>query len=500
MSLHHPQHSSSLGSLPSIEASRFGRVSVLVVLGLLLLRYVIPGFVVHAQADPVSWSEPVRLTTEGKLTGSLFYTSSQITTDKYGYVHIFWRELSEPSAIMYARTNGVGPVQIRDIIATETAHPVSAFVDESDNLQLTIVERNQDFYLKTVPLSQSDNVTAWIESPAIVVPGAVYQGATGVWYALHKIMDAGYISFSEDAGVTWSDEIQIVTAAQPGEYAQFDLAEDRYGRLHLAWTSQEVGDRLGSGYFLEYIYSDDRGQTWTAPVVLDTKDERYQGDYGIISVSLTLDSSDHLHLIWNGAPAGQRHYRHSEDRGLSWSPDQQLWPDHRGITGGHKLAEDSTGTMHLMTGSLGGGSFHAFLTDNVWSLPSEIDPSIGDAQGHQIMITAGNRLHVIWGNVMETGDVWYASGLAPAPAVSVPAYPTPSPVQSISVPNQPVLSSTPTMVSAQMSEPDFPVQPRQELAEGLLGSPTTIVFGSTLLSLLLVGVVVGVNLAKKRHR
>lgn len=499
MSPYHQLHSSALGKRC---AHAYWRICMIVLIstGGLVLRSVIPSSAVHAQTDSVAWSEPVRLTTEGKLAGSLFYTPIQVATDKYGYVHIFWREMSEPGAIMYARSNGLDPVQVWDIIATETAYPVSAFVDEKDNLHLTIVEANQDFYLKTVPLSQSDNVRAWIESPSVVVPGAIYQNAAGVWYALRKTLDRGYISFSDNAGASWSDETLIVSAEKPGEYVQFDLVIDHNNRLHLAWTSIVLAEGPGSGYgyFLNYAFSDDYGKTWSHPVTLDKKDERYWETYGITSVVLTLDSLDHLHLIWFGAPAGQRHYRWSGDAGHSWTEDLQLWPEHRGITGPHKLAEDSAGVMHLVTGRMGGGLFHASLARGNWSMPIAINPSIGDAESHQVVITAGNRLHAIWANVMETHDVWYASGFAAAPAIQVPVYPTPAPEP---IARESVMPTVPaaTAPATQVSAPRPSITLGQEPADGRPSSPAAAILAGALASFLMVGVVVVAELIRKRQ-
>ena len=496
MPSYHQQRSKSPGEQPHICTYRLVCVIALVGIGILVLRSAIPGSIVHAQAGSVTWSEPVRLTAEGKVAGSLFYAPIQVTTDKYGYVHIFWREMSEPGAIMYARSNGLDPVEVRDIMATETAYPVSAFVDENDNLHLTIVEENRDFYLKTVPLSQSDNARAWIGSPTVAVPGAVYQSTAGTWYALRKTLGEGYISFSDDAGASWSDETLIVSAEKPGEYVQFDLVIDRNDRLHLAWTSVVLeGPGSGYGYFLNYAFSDDHGRTWSDPLTLDKKDERYWETYGITSVILTLDSLDRLHLIWFGAPAGQRHYRRSDDGGRNWTEDLQLWPEHRGITGPHKLAEDSAGVMHLVTGRMGGGLFHASLTQGNWSVPVEINPSIGDAESHQVVITAGNRLHAIWANVMETHDVWYASGFAAAPAIQVPAYPTPAPepmARKQLTPAIPAATTPPTQVPGLRP----PVVSDQE---SVAASPGAAILTGALASFLAVGVVVVVELIRKRQ-
>lgn len=405
--------------MPTHPRDFFSKIKlVLSILSVLLLTNI---RVVHAQ-NSVGWADPILLTDEGRVTRALFHPPVILATDRYGYVHIFWREDSEPGVIMYARSNGVDRPIINDIIATETSYPASVFVDERDQINLTLVENNSDYSLMTVSLAQADNPRAWLDAGTVRVPGAIETGADGLWYAVRNRIDEAFLSVSTDNGATWTDEILLTAADSTGWLLNYTFLVDGSGRIHLTWTSA-IERGTPAGQSLYYRYSDDRGYSWSEMQVLDQDDERYQDGYAPWTQELTLDSMGNIHLIWNGAPAGQRHYRTSRDGGQSWSNDFQIWPEHRGITGRHNLSEDSNGNLHMVTGSLQWGLYHAFLKNGVWQGPYSIHPDIGDAQNHVSAITGGNRLHAVWTNVIETGDVWYASALVDAPGEDPLPYP-----------------------------------------------------------------------------
>jgi len=450
-----------------------------------------------AQDESTKWTDPVRLNLYGKTTGTWFVTPAIATADQYGYVHIFWHEQSDPNVIVYARANGEGPPKVIDILPSDNGVPITTFIDKQSNLHLSWTTNGMDFSHKMVPVSDALDARMWMAAPETAPPGAVKPGADGAWYALSRTLDTAFLAMSTDQGRTWSDKRLLAEADNPGWVLNFDYLVDTTGRIHVVWTSA-IKRGVPDGQKLYYYYSDDHGLSWSEPVVLDSDDDRYADGYAPWTQKLSLDSKGRIHLIWNGAPAGQRHYRYTDDRGLTWSNDQQIWSDLRGITGKNNLSEDSRGRLHMITGSLSWGLYHAYLENSVWSRPLSIHPDIGDAEGHISLITRGNHLHAIWANVIETHDVWYASTRLNTPEIAVAPLPTHIVTRPAQTPTS--IASSPAQGSPTLAAPVTPSRPFQSSSPPYRKASQNAPIGVAMIAVIVVMILsVGIHHAINRR-
>jgi len=256
-----------------------------------------------ALAQDISWCTPSLLSSEGEVEGALPYGGLIATTDSFGNMHLFWRQLADIDVIMYARFDQAGIDLVRDILPSDREAPAGAFVDDEGYIRLTTTVADSYFVQRKVHILHAHDARNWLEADAQPVPGAVSALEDGTWYALRRTIDRAFISYSIDQGGTWSREALLAASGEVGVLLRSSVHFDSSNRLHLVWTSSTFGSLL-AGTELRYAHSDSFGETWSSPVVLVTRDESYTAEYGIGAPELSSDSLGRIFLIWNGAPAG----------------------------------------------------------------------------------------------------------------------------------------------------------------------------------------------------
>lgn len=120
---------------------------------------------------------------------------------------------------------------------------------------------------------------------------------------------------SSDLGITWSKVDRLVWTSGLSLYPS--VVCDSSGLIHLVWE-----ERIGGAGEILYKKSADGGSTWSASTRLTYS----PGEAG--SPSLTVDTSDNLHLVWIDTKSGNPEiiYKHSTSGGSSWSaPKQLVW-------------------------------------------------------------------------------------------------------------------------------------------------------------------------------
>jgi hypothetical protein len=228
-----------------------------------------------------------------------------------------------------------------------------------------------------------------------------------------------YLTFSEDAGNTWSEPIQVFDAAEPGwdRIDQPKLSVTSDGSLHLLFTRYTLpGGRGPLGLY--YTRSQDSGLTWSpAEMVFE----------GYLYWSRILAANDDvLHRVWqvDDITSNGRIVQHqySLDRGVSWSSAEIISTLH--MAGTADIDVDLLGRLHLImsvsyiTGEM--GLEHWVWAGDQWSLNSSLnlqESNVSDVVSISISVTPDGRLGVLYtgkilveqndpvGELLETGQI-----------------------------------------------------------------------------------------------
>jgi len=459
----------------------------------------------HAQ-QPEPWTPPLRLS-EGIVNDSGAPANCMnpvLVADAQRQVHAFWTAtLQEDGTVAdtlyYSRWDGNAwstPVDLFYLPGTGIGLPQAA-VDAQGWIHLVWTGLGSAWYSRARTM-EAGSPRAWTDpievndepaSNAFVAVGPAVEGASDVHIVYCAIQEQGYVAYTRSSdGRQWSAPVQI--ARVEGCFAR--LAVDGRLVLHLVYADQP-GVEAGTAAY--YVRSDDSGKTWSKPRQFDVKDARFVGEYGPAYPNVVALGDEEIHVIWDGAPAGQRWHQWSSDGGDTWSQATQISAEHRGLTGPNPLAVDSAGTLHMV--SMGWldtpenpkGAFHTYWANGSWSRPLHIGVRTDwDAEGPTLAIGGGNMLLAAWwhrtGNAIE---VWVSGLLADAPALTPAPWPTlvPRPTQP-----SPPLTAQPTAASSEgISVTATVAFPNPGVAPGVPASSSKVMLIAVVPVLLLIGVV-----------
>jgi hypothetical protein len=200
---------------------------------------------------------------------------------------------------------------------------------------------------------------------------------------------------SNDGGITWPVWSEIPGGANLNdEYSIYPrVAVDEHDRVYAVWIIEPW-----PGRYALFARSDDAGNTWTSPQVIDRYDSsQYESEgYGPEFIDVEAHA-DQVHLIWDGSPTVERTHIWSTDGGETWSKPAKLFPEITkvGRSGWNDMAFDSAGTLHAVAL---GEPLHASWSAGNWSRSMPIGQG-RDSRGAEWMRLAvglGNQLHVAW--------------------------------------------------------------------------------------------------------
>jgi hypothetical protein len=436
-------------------------------LAAVLLAWLAPG--VSAQTGTgATWTPKVNLS-EG--LGVQCSYSASIAVDVSGTVHVIWGECIAsdpeypPRSIYYSSMKGrVWSVPI-DILTTPAGGAIeTAVLQATSDGRLHVVWVQpagyvSETYYSWAPIEGAGSALNW------ATPRLVHTSTQAVDFkasddgSLRVIYTSGdptgvFLATSRDLGRTWSH-----TRIYPQQADLVRLAVGERGTLHAVWQRDDNSERtLGTIYTSR---STDNGETWSQPFTVDRKaagDARYTEAYRPNLPSIAVAGAEQVHIVWDGAPGGQRWHRWSADSGVTWSDPVQIDPLLRAITMFSPLVVDSAGVVHMV--SVGhdwtkegvGGVWYTWWDPGTrqWAPVRLIDPVWqNDYHAAAMAIGEGNRLYAVFQNHGASPgsptlpgamgfDIWFMEGHTAAP--SIPAQPLPT-IEVAATP-----TSTPTAV------------------------------------------------------
>lgn len=466
------------------------------------------GISAMAQGPKVTkWSAPTRISQSGNFAYLPF-----IVADQSGTLHVVWSEsVADPlnelalDTIFYATRRGYEWSKPIDIFAV--SEPATAVVnrlrlDRSGVLTLLWVDRAGHIVLAIAPSTDAGSARAWkavqVSEPAWLADFAFGRdGAVHLVYVLDR--QGIFYAQSGDGGATWSVTSTVwnmPTDQYSSGSVRIEVGPD--GTIHVAWGLTAASMRWNPVGVL-YARSTDNGRNWETTLNVQEGDNL---------PSIGFDAQANLHLVWNNPAASMmgRGHAWSTDSGVTWKGPERIFPGYRGQTMWPAMAQDSAGTLHLITCAnppTAGVSqtFHTEWQGESWSGPQAISGEFYGGEGPSVAVSGGNQLHVVWfsygGHVGSSQyGIYYAMGQGPAPSVSFqpkaellptatasPSVPTPTAVSPS--PTRPIVSSS--VVKMQMVDGSF-----------LTHSAELAFLAGLVPVMLLIAVVLFVQASKKR--
>jgi hypothetical protein len=398
---------------------------------------------VGAQA-PGAWAQPMLLMQgagiASAVSGSPSVSYPVLVPDTAEGVHALWVAVYDAGAaigdtLFYSFWDGMAWSVPVDIVHTpgELVWVPQVAIAPDGLLYVVWTDGSGQVWYTRAPSARAGSVRAWpAPAPASVGLASGLAISADDASRVHLAYCAAgddhgvyHATFSEDGG--WSRAVYVGetgnTASQVAE-CRLGMAFDAGERLHLVW---------GQSFFqvapVYYARSDDGGLSWRSPLEVDRWDDRYAGLYAPGRPNLVAIGRDEVHIVWFGAPEGERWHRWSADGGNTWGSSEPVSTRLRGFMEPPAMAADSAGRMHLLSRGWidegPSGTFYTFWQEGQWSPLSLIDKHVhyggnystaGGGEFASLAITSDDTLHAVW----EVGlaEIWVSRLEVDAPAAA----------------------------------------------------------------------------------
>jgi len=453
---------------------------------------------VAAQSGTVVWSEPIQLSNP-----EVQAWAPAIAADMAGNVHVMWSQTmtenppGQGDTLFYARWDGErwsSPIDV--LVSPEGAAEFPDLAVTPDGMLHAVWGTggiNSKLMYARAPACCANDARNWSQPISLGMPvnltTALVADEQGRLHVAFASLETDNIVYrrSDDGGITWPVWVEIPGGMhQNDEFTAYPrLAVDKRGRVHAVWTVMPY-----PGRFVMYVRSDDGGNTWNDPQMIDSADRKdYEEGYGPIFIDIEMHGEDEVHLIWDGAPTVERNHIWSSDGGNTWSEPSLLIPEISiaGRSGWNDMVVDNANTLHAVAL---GRPWHASWSGGGWSRSTAIGQA-PCAEWMRIALSLGNRLHVVWWDSCSR-SVWYVQGETPAPALpTLPLALVPT--------STPTPAATPTAVGSPVAEM---AQPRSDNStpSGASSNPMGAVVVGLIPALFIVGIVFVVSILHMRWR
>lgn len=465
-------------------------------------------WIASAQAQEGGWSEPFRLSSEAGKSSEGYLAADQYGNLHTFWVETLFAD--QLRVIKYARFDGATWTNPNDIYVTNAGITnVSPFVDQDGTLHIAWAEGLYGpAYYTHAPANDAVSVKSWSKPLQIDIPGRTLilrVDSKGVIHILYnqQVEDPGvYYIRSVDQGTTWSDPLWLDPDILPyhiPDGLNFELDEN--DGLHAVWVYGALDPKYKPDW-VRYTHSIDGGNTWATPFPIDQVVEE-NNHYLTTAGPVMIVQGKTVHVIWAAGELPYRFHRYSDDAGETWSAPKQFFGELHGQAF-DGLAVDRSGRVHYFAQiRYPLGIYHSYWDKNHWTPPSLIyliaqeGEEIGDRihahhthpvvrAGNQLVLTFADgpadpnrRLFVMYRNLDDISPL----EAVPTPVPTATLLPKPSPTPRQAAPLPTLIETAPAFDNAATQ----PVRhsPRPDLVIWVASVPNLILFGSTIIIRLL---------------
>jgi len=378
-----------------------------------------------------------------------------IVTDSSGDAHLFWlykqdREDKSTWSINYSRWHDNYWSHPIDVLITPGGGASAPRVALSSDGYLHIIWAGGGVWYSKSHVSVATDARAWTK-PVIISSGLDADITIDDYNNLHVVAATGepggpvYYLQSSD-GDNWSIPTMVFSGLPSNATSMHPrISVDGRGRIHVTWTEYQIPEGwppLGQWY----IRSEDNGEIWDNAIKIGVG-EQGQGTVATIG-------DDQIHLVWRGSSgAGNSYHQWSQDGGKNWSGLTIFDPD-GGFSGGHTMAADSSGNLHLVRGDGG----YQVWQNRSWSPVPALFADSGETG--TLAIGLGNQVH--WVNTTpsssKSAEVRHRLCLSDSPPIDPKPVTqiTPTPLQlTAPVSDTPTPTNIPNSISSNVENPSL---------------------------------------------
>lgn len=346
-----------------------------------------------------SWSGLIRLTWN---TG--YSSHPSVAVDSGGGIHVAYYDNTNPfEDVYYKRSTNGGtswspPTRLSWVSGYSGCPDLAA--DSGTGIHLVwfdnFTENNEIYYKRS-----TDSGASWSSltrltwnSGTSLFPAVAADSSGGihvVWADNTPGNDEIYYKRSTNGGASWSPPLRLTWTYELSSGAA--IAVDASDGIHVVWHDRSPGD-----YEIFYKHSTDRGVSWSAPTRLTWNPKPSWGP------SIAADSGSGIHVVWtDDSPVYEfevLYYKRSTDSGASWSGITRLTWQVR-VPWYPCIAADSMGGVHVVwwgdADTNGDIYFKQSLDSGVtWSGITRLTWNPGRSEYPAIAAEPGGAVHIVW--------------------------------------------------------------------------------------------------------
>lgn len=349
----------------------------------LIWEDIFSGFL-YSQMSDDSWTIPEKvffpfLPISTSIPGNITNTSPVFVSNGKGTIHAFWldsRGVLFHSYVIETVFNQSTSWLPRQVLS-ESVTNFNVISDKQGNIHLTYVKSSSSSFEKS---------------------GILYRKqVNGIWQTPKQIFESNYFRLLSAA------EANVQVESVENEIAQ---------RIYIFWDNQPSNSVMGS-------FSDDIGLTWSDEYVVDGPSPQRETER-LIQIK-SGSNNNHIILVWKSDQLGQsctQYYQYSDDGGLTWQEKQPIINSISGCVGDYDILAGENG-LFVMSSTLQDLKYLSVWNGKEWSEPRQqailsnyIDPSNYNLirfTASELFMMPGNKLASVAtsSNDVFPGDVWW---------------------------------------------------------------------------------------------
>ena len=266
-------------------------------------------------------------------------------------------------------------------------------VDSWDNLHVVWQRNNNIYYSKytngtytwSVPLkidTHASSLSSYIPSLALDSNNAIHV----VWYGAFVDENEHQVFYKNRTfGGSWSEVVHLVKMDSGGFHTVSTIEVDSDNNLHVAFSGTK-GPVLPVADQIYYLKRADSTMTWSYPIIISN----YTGMEAWTQhrISMTIDSDENIHIVWNGfTPVAPNNIQIWYVNHTSVWSYPRLLSTYAGMNGRDQffpsIAIDSSDYLHVLwngkaTGFLGAEKIWYLNRTTAWSTPPNPVQTVGN--------------------------------------------------------------------------------------------------------------------------